>query len=213
MIINKRPSSLKFKFYLWRTLWGSIVTLMAFINIQQMFDNGQNRMWDKIGDPSEPRGSYGFFLLSVCCITDMIIMLKVKSLFNKQIVLHHAIMITLIILASLIRISHAPCIEFFMSTEIVTFSCWMAYFAENWSASDRHKFHRLYLSIYGLLTMMWRFPVWGYLMYSVMTYSRAHYQCFVGILPLFFLDIFWMYETVIGIGIGIRKPFNQKKIE
>jgi hypothetical protein len=198
------PTSTKFKFYVWRTLWGTIVTLLALYNVLGMYKSHSSG----VDHPDTSHiTSFAFRMISICCAVDTLLMLSIKKLFNRQVLVHHGIMFVLILFASKYETTHKVAIDLFISTEIITITCWMAYFAENWPAYDRHIFHKFYLTIYGFLTIFWRFPVWFYLMWLTLTSASTKLHCFIGTIPLFILDIYWTYETVVG----IFRPFDHSK--
>ncbi|VBB17926.1 hypothetical protein YASMINEVIRUS_389 [Yasminevirus sp. GU-2018] len=190
---------LKRSFGLWRTLWGTAVTVTAFLNLSRMTGFlGQEPAFDEEHDKYL---EYDYATqelvrtMFVCCIIDTLLLLFSKRLYNKQIVVHHAIMIVLTTIYFFAKTPHHFYANMFMSTEIVTITTFIPPIIRN----KDPKYYKYYLGWYAFLTVTWRFFVWFYMAFQVINTVNSLHICFVGVLPLFFLDVFWVKECIDGI--------------
>lgn len=187
----------KFAFSVWRTLWGSIITILSFTNVLMLKSFFKENPDIEIHNYYDSFTYYLIVAITILVTIDMICLMFVKGLYNFQIVLHHMIMIGLLIAIFNVDVPHHYYASMFMTTEVVTFTTILPQYAKRKADKQQsERYYRMYLLLYIALTIFCRGYVWCKLLYYALTSHIAHYYCAIGVLPLLVLDIYWIKDCV-----------------
>lgn len=205
-------------FHMWRSLWCTYVTIVAFFNVlrigkvlendqmDNVFSRGQNALSDLTGIVREakPLEYHTYYdrktasdlkLMMGFLLIDVLVYLIRRKFMTKSTLIHHALCIVLCIIALYSPYPHHYHANVFLCAELVSCMTILAHFAKK---CHSRLLHKLYLTQYLLLTVFGRGTIW-YMIFTDLITIGASPLCYIGFAPLVLMDITWARQCMEGL--------------
>jgi len=186
-------------YHVWRSIWCTYVTIVAFYNFQRMRAEFAITYADAEIVPYhshyDSKTWWDIVMLIIFFSIDILIYLIRGKFMSRSVLIHHLLGIFLSLQTLIASHPHHYHANIFMCAEIVSCLTILSHYAKK---SRSRTLYKIYLLQYLLLTIFARGWIWYTIGMDLMA-NNVSIACYLGFLPLIMMDIIWSRQCVQGL--------------